>query len=131
MPTSEDMWLVAGDNIPGAGGMLFASDGCKLAEFVAFNIERDIIARGWPEGELLGYEPELMQRVRAQPISAVRGDSPLGTPRVVNMCRGPVGGLRVKRPDASVAVRPVTLYFESRNVQPGSSRRFVCRWSLR
>src|SRR5207237_2385523 len=40
-----------------------AADGRKLAEVTAEQIEREIAEAGWPVGEVLGSEPEMLERL--------------------------------------------------------------------
>lgn len=83
----------------------------KMAEQVALLIRRDIIARGWPVGEVLGAEPELIDRYgvsRAVLREAVRIVEHLG---VARMRQGPGGGLIVASPDATAVTSAVLVYF--------------------
>jgi DNA-binding FadR family transcriptional regulator len=103
---------------PAGAGLLRLDDGGsrKGAEVLALELEREILRRGWPEGELLGTEPELLDRYgisRAVLREAIRL---LETRDVAEMRRGGNGGLRIKRPGARAAVRPVALYLESQHV---------------
>ncbi len=84
--------------------------GTKLASSVATRIVDDIIAKGWPTGEVLGSETELLERYgvsRAVFREAVRLVEHQGVGR---MRRGPGGGLVVTEP-TSVAVIDAMLTF--------------------
>lgn len=75
-------------------------------------IEAEIIRQGWPEGKQLGSEPEMLKWLnvsRAVFREAVRLLEHHG---VASMERGSGGGLIVRHPDPSSAVRPVALYLE-------------------
>src|SRR5687767_3646940 len=81
-------------------------------------IEHEIIEAGWPVGEILGSESELLDShgvSRAVLREAIRL---LEHHDVAMMRRGPGGGLVVKRPNPLAAVRPVSLYLEYEGVEP-------------
>ena len=84
----------------------------KLATTVADHIVADIIERGWPIGEVLGSEPELLERYgvsRAVFREAVRL---VEHQQIVTMRRGPGGGLVISSPgrDAIADALQLTLY---------------------
>ena len=84
----------------------------KLAELTAIQIEKEIAEAGWPEGRLLGTEPDLQARYgvsRAVLREAIRLLEHHG---VATMRRGGAGGLIVARPSPDAAVRPSELYLE-------------------
>jgi DNA-binding FadR family transcriptional regulator len=88
----------------------------KLAEAVAGALEAEIIARGWPVGESLGSEPELIARhgvSRAVFREAVRIVEHHGA---ATMRRGPKGGLIVAPPSLSSVLIPATLYLDHADV---------------
>jgi DNA-binding FadR family transcriptional regulator len=71
----------------------------KLGERVAAAIENEIMARGWPVGEVLGSEAHLIERFgvsRAVLREAVRI---VESHHVARMRRGPNGGLIVSAPE--------------------------------
>lgn len=87
-----------------------AKPGQRLAEVVAARIEEEIVERGWPIGELLGSEAELIARYdvsRAVFREAVRIVEHHG---VARMRRGPGGGLIITEPDASAVQAAIALY---------------------
>jgi len=93
-----------------------SGDGIKLAEQVALEIEADTIEAGWPVGEVLGSETELIERYgvsRAVFREAVRI---VEHHMVARMRRGPGGGLVVTAPDLNAAQRSVALYLDYANV---------------
>jgi DNA-binding FadR family transcriptional regulator len=84
----------------------------KLAEVVARRIQRSIVERGWPVGEVLGSETQLLETYgvsRAVLREAVRL---LEHHSVASMRRGPGGGLVVTVPDAAAVSEAVALYLE-------------------
>jgi len=96
---------IAAATVPTAGKTL-----PRPADMVAARIRRDIIDRGWPVGESLGFEADLLARYgigRAQFREAVRI---LENHSVVRMQRGSAGGMLVAAPDGRAVVRVVTLY---------------------
>jgi DNA-binding FadR family transcriptional regulator len=82
----------------------------RPADLVAARIRRDILDLGWPVGESLGFEADLLERYgigRAQFREAVRI---LENHSVVRMQRGAAGGMLVAAPDGRAVVRVVSLY---------------------
>jgi DNA-binding FadR family transcriptional regulator len=92
------------------------ASGEKMASGVARAIEADVAARGWPVGEVLGSEEELIAKygvsraVFREAVRLVEGH------HVAEMRRGPGGGLVVRRPDASGVIRSAALFLDSREV---------------
>lgn len=83
----------------------------RLAEAVAAKIERDVVARGWPVGEALGTEAELMashQVSRAVLREAARIVEHHG---VAEMRRGNGGGLIVIEPSSGAVQTAARLHF--------------------
>ncbi|ROZ49035.1 FadR family transcriptional regulator [Rhodococcus sp. WS3] len=102
--------------MPRSPQRLPSGDGRKLAEQVALEIEADTIDAGWPVGEVLGSETELIERYgvsRAVFREAVRI---VEHHMVARMRRGPGGGLVVTAPDLNAAQRSVALYLDYANV---------------
>lgn len=90
--------------------------GGKLAETVARRIERDITSRGWPVGEVLGSEPDLLERYgvsRAVFREAVRL---VEHKRIAQMRRGPGGGLVVRAPELAAVQEAATVYLQYERV---------------
>jgi DNA-binding FadR family transcriptional regulator len=82
----------------------------KLAGHAAEQIMADVAERGWPVGQILGSERELLERYgvsRAVLREAVRL---LEHQHVARMRRGPRGGLVVTEPDIDAVIGPVILY---------------------
>lgn len=84
----------------------------KLGEEIAMRIERDIIARGWPVGQLFATEVELLEKygvsrgVLREAIRLLEHD------RVARSRRGRGGGLMVTEPDAHSAARSLALFLQ-------------------
>jgi DNA-binding FadR family transcriptional regulator len=84
--------------------------GAKRASLVADRIVEDVIAAGWPVGEVLGSEPELLQRYdvsRAVFREAVRL---VEHQQVVRTRRGPGGGLVVTEPTIEAVIDALIFY---------------------
>lgn len=101
--------------------------GAKLAEAVADRMVRDIAALGWPEGHVLGSEPDLLDRYgvsRAVFREAVRL---VEHQHVARMRRGPGGGLVVTAPslDAVLAAVDVYLFYVEATVDEVFDARLV------
>jgi DNA-binding FadR family transcriptional regulator len=78
---------------------------------IARRLEDEVVERGWPVGEVLGSEPELLERFgvsRAVFREAVRVVEHTGAAR---MRRGPGGGLIVTEPNRTGVVRAMTIWF--------------------
>ncbi len=83
----------------------------KLASVVARRIEDEIVASGWPVGEVLGSEIDLLDRFgvsRAVLREAVRIIEHTGAAR---MRRGPGGGLVVSAPNRGAVVAGMGVWF--------------------
>jgi DNA-binding FadR family transcriptional regulator len=82
----------------------------KLAASVADRIVDDVLAQGWPVGEVLGSEGELLERYgvsRAVFREAVRL---VEHQQVARMRRGPGGGLVVCEPSVDSVIDAVVVY---------------------
>jgi DNA-binding FadR family transcriptional regulator len=91
-----------------------AAPGATLAETVALRIYDEITQQGWPVGQVLGSEPELMRRYgvsRSVLRAAVRL---LEFHSVVRPRQGPNGGLVVTRPDVRASIDATTTYLTYR-----------------
>ena len=103
------------------------SEGATLAASVADAIVQDVVALGWPEGEVLGSEPELLERYgvsRAVFREAVRL---VEHKEVARMRRGPGGGLVVTTPtvDSVMDAVAVYLFYVGANVEEVFEARLV------
>jgi DNA-binding FadR family transcriptional regulator len=88
----------------------------KRAELVAAEIEDRIIEMGWPEGELIGVEPELIEQFGVSRSVLREAIRLLEHHNVAVMRRGRNGGLRVSRPNPTAVANAVALYLRFRNV---------------
>ncbi len=82
----------------------------KLAERISEQLIGDIAATGWAEGEVLGSEPALIERLgvsRAVFREAVRL---LEHQQVARMRRGPGGGLVITSATVEAVIDPVAVY---------------------
>ena len=96
--------------------LMDASNGRKLAEVVAEAIESQIVREKWPVGEILGSEPDLLNRFgvsRAVLREAIRI---VENHRVARMRRGPNGGLVVTQPDVGSLARTAALLLDFQDV---------------
>ena len=85
----------------------------KLASVVARRLEDEVVRLGWPVGEVLGSESELLDRFgvsRAVLREAVRIVEHTGA---AHMRRGPGGGLVVSQPDRTAVVTAMGVWFGS------------------
>jgi DNA-binding FadR family transcriptional regulator len=98
------------------------------AESLAEEILNQVIRRGWPVGDQLGSEAELMQQFGvSRPVlrQTVRLLEHYGIARTQ---RGVAGGLIIDAPDASATARAVGIYLEFRRIRPADileSRRIL------
>lgn len=101
-------------------GSVPRAPGRKLAEQVAEEVERDIMARGWPVGEQLGTEVRLADQYgvsRAVMREAVRI---LEHHMVASSRRGTGGGVVIRSPETAAVVPVVRLYLDHEGVTPAS-----------
>ncbi|MGI8816329.1 MAG: FadR/GntR family transcriptional regulator [Pseudonocardia sp.] len=77
---------------------------------MARRIESDIIAAGWPAGELFGSETELRLRYRVSRAVLREAVRIVEHHQVASMRRGPTGGLIVRAPDATPSARALVIY---------------------
>jgi DNA-binding FadR family transcriptional regulator len=108
----------AGGRPPGAGG----GRPYRPANAVAARIRREIVLRGWPVGESLGFEGDLLRKYgvgRAQFREAIRI---LEHHSVVRMQRGAAGGMVVAAPDGQAVVRTASLYLTYQGMNSGHIR---------
>jgi DNA-binding FadR family transcriptional regulator len=89
----------------------------KLAATVARRILSDVVDRGWPVGEVLGSQSELIERYgvsRAVFREAVRL---VENQQVATMRRGPGGGLVVAEPTVDAIIDAAVLYLHRANTR--------------
>ncbi|MFF0818206.1 FadR/GntR family transcriptional regulator [Rhodococcus sp. NPDC003318] len=99
----------------------------KLAVQVARRIEREIIERRWPVGEVLGSETALREQFGVSRSTLREAIRVLEHSRVVHMRQGPGGGLVVGTPDPTPAIRGLVIYLEyaGATVEQVANARFV------
>lgn len=90
--------------------------GGRLAETVSEQIERDVIDGGWPVGEVLGSEPELIDRYGVSRAVFREAARLVEHHQIAKMKRGPGGGLVVTEPDPGVVRSAARLYLRRRQV---------------
>jgi DNA-binding FadR family transcriptional regulator len=101
--------------VPAARTMSPPAD--KLAAGVARRILSDVVDRGWPVGEVLGSQAELIERYgvsRAVFREAVRL---VENQQVATMRRGPGGGLVVTEPTVDAIIDAAVLYLHRANTR--------------
>jgi DNA-binding FadR family transcriptional regulator len=92
--------------------------GVNLAASVAAAIERHIVERGWPVGEVIGSEAELLARYGVSRPVLRQAAHILESHQVARMRRGPGGGLVVVAPDWTSVATGMSLYLEHQRVDP-------------
>jgi len=99
---------------PGARGDIPArpgvSPGSKRAAKVADRIVGDVMAMGWPAGELLGSEAELLERYRVSRAVFREAVRLVEHKQVARTRRGPGGGLVITEPTVDAVIDAVVLY---------------------
>jgi DNA-binding FadR family transcriptional regulator len=116
---------VLGQDDPEGGAWPAAAAGprpYRPANAVATRIRREIVRRGWPAGESLGFEGDLLRKYgvgRAQFREAIRI---LEDHSVVRMQRGAAGGMVVAVPDGRAVVRTASLYLTYQGMNSGHIR---------
>ncbi len=94
------------------------SGGRKLGEVLAERIEDEIIDRGWPVGQVLGSEAELIEKYNVSRAVFREAMRIVDYHGVAEMRRGPGGGLVVAAPDLDAAIRTVSLHLEFEKIAP-------------
>lgn len=100
-----------------AGASRSSAGGSKRSTQVAKRIVDDVIALGWPVGDVLGSEAELLERYdvsRAVFREAVRL---VELQQVVRMRRGPGGGLVVTEPSLDAVIDAAVMYLYRLNTR--------------
>jgi DNA-binding FadR family transcriptional regulator len=90
----------------------------KLAAGIADDIERYIIQRGWPIGEVIFSEAELMERYNASRSIVREAARLLEQHTTARMRKGRGGGLVVTKPDAGPVTNIVAVCLEYEGVTP-------------
>lgn len=97
---------------PSVPSTLARNGGTALADQVALAIRRDIVAKGWPTGHVLGSESDLMSGFGVSRATFREAVRILEHHNVATMRRGPGGGLVVQRPDPGRAIDTTCRYLE-------------------
>ncbi|MGH8447277.1 MAG: FadR/GntR family transcriptional regulator [Solimonas sp.] len=84
----------------------------KLGEVTAYAIKRDIAELGWPVGEVLGNQSELMQRYGVSRSTLREAIRQIERHGIARMRRGVRGGLVVEQPARDSVVLSVASYLE-------------------
>ena len=88
----------------------------KSGEQLARRIEDEIVAAGWPVGERLGSEPELMERYGVSRSVLREAIRLLEHHQVARTREGRGGGLVVAAPESRAITRALELYLQYRHV---------------
>jgi DNA-binding FadR family transcriptional regulator len=86
------------------------SPNSKRAARVADRIVGDVMAMGWPVGELLGSEADLLERYRVSRAVFREAVRLVEHKQVARTRRGPGGGLLITEPTVSAVIDAVVLY---------------------
>lgn len=84
----------------------------KLASQVAEAVQRDIAAAGWPVGESLGSESDLVERYGVSRTVLREAVRLLEHRQVAVMRMGPGGGLTVRRPEVGAVVTAAVVHLQ-------------------
>src|SRR5271168_3884442 len=87
-----------------------ADENAKLAAKVADLIIEDVMALGWPVGEVLGSETELVERYQVSRAVFREAVRLLEHQQVAYARRGPGGGLVIAEPTVGAVIDAVVLY---------------------
>ena len=98
------------------GDGMARSVGQKLAASIARRLFTDIVDRGWPVGELLGSEPDLIRRYDVSRAVLREANRLLEFHRVLRTQRGVGGGVFISAPDEEATTDALAVYLESRSV---------------
>lgn len=88
----------------------------KLSELVAEQLLEEIDARGWPVGESIGTESELMERYGVSRATLVEATRQVERHGAAVMRRGSGGGLFVVSSASAACVRVISTYLELSSV---------------
>lgn len=105
-----DRTITLGEGEPG--------DGEKLGSSVARRILADVVAAGWPVGESLGSEKDLIERYGVSRAVLREANRLLEYHGVLRTQRGVGGGIFVSAPDELATTNALAVYLDSRAVTP-------------
>jgi len=97
---------IARDAVP----VLVPGAGSKRAAQVADQIVADVMAMGWPVGDLLGSEADLLERYRVSRAVFREAVRLVENKQVARTRRGPGGGLLITEPTVDAVIDAVVLY---------------------
>lgn len=106
----------------------------ERAELMAHALLRRIVESGWPVGQPLGSETQLMKEYSVSRSVLRQAIRLLAQHEVVEMRRGPHGGWTVSSPDGHALVRTTSVYLEYRRMGPAAilfTRRTLEKAALR
>ena len=89
----------------------------KRAEQVSQEIFREIVRSGWPVGELLGSQADLMARYDVSRAVLRESVRLLEHHQIARTRRGPGGGLLVAEPGVGAITDSIALYLERRGIR--------------
>ncbi|HKY93034.1 MAG TPA: GntR family transcriptional regulator [Nevskiaceae bacterium] len=84
----------------------------KRSDIVSRSLQADLVSKGWPVGQHLGTEADLMQRFDVSRSVLREALRPLERIGVVVMQRGRYPGVKVSTPEPSAIVRSAALYLK-------------------
>jgi len=96
--------------LPDGPGRPGAAAGSKRAAKVADRIVEDVMALGWPVGQVLGSEAELLERYEVSRAVFREAVRLLEHQQVARTRRGPGGGLVITEPTVDAVIDAVVLY---------------------
>lgn len=97
-------------------GLLGAERKRKLSEVIAEQLMEDIKARGWPVGETIGTESQLMERFGVSRATIAEATRQVERHGAAVMRRGSGGGLVITSSAPTAAARAISTYLELSNV---------------
>lgn len=97
---------------------LIAGQGEKLAGATARRIFTDVVDLGWPVGQMLGSEPDLLRNYEVSRAVLREASRLLELHGVLRTQRGVGGGIFISSPDEVATTDALAVYLESRGVTP-------------
>jgi DNA-binding FadR family transcriptional regulator len=105
--------------------------GGKRGVQVSRQMFSDVVARGWPVGEILGSENDLMSKYSVSRAALREAIRLLEFHRIVRTRRGPGGGVVVAAPDGAATSAAMAAYLESRGISSQHLLEFATHSSCR
>ncbi len=102
---------MSADDVRGAAGRPDRRAQKRAAEVVS-EIESDIMARGWPVGEVIGTVSDLIDRYGVSRAVIREAIGLLEHKMIVKMRHGPGGGVEVRAPVADAVIGAISTYLE-------------------